>query len=607
MLIIENPGDGIHLTARISGDNFWRLRDILASQAISRYHRQTKTWFFDLNCLEPILDDVQTMSKYERIHISKGAEDTFNNWKAFIDKRLALKTNSFHLPDIEEYFHADKFPEFQKRCANFLYRNKRAIVGLPTGAGKTPIYLAACAAGITRSQYEKVIFVCEPDGTQKMEKEVHKFLDWKTFRVHGPPKRRYKIYADWIQDPDPGFLIISYATIRGRIIKPQRKNGRRNPDYSQSEVKLLKDAMGSITYAIINDEVQNCKHHNSLQSYAMQYLEKGAEACYGGSATYIEGRLTELYGVFKVTRPDVFGTASRFVGRHVNKGARIEKDKWIRIEEAKKKVAPFVVRFRQDEFDDEGILPKEVYKDYWSTLSTNQRKLYKIIMEEEEKKRQEFLAKKAKRLGKSIDDVSAGVGDNLWRMTRERQCCLFPEILDSNLRGESPKFDLLVKLIDEFDPDEKIIIFCHFIPAVEILLRDLSEYWNTIGIHGDMRVNVEDVKEKYMTDPDVKILVTSDKLQKTHDLNVGRTLINFDVLWNPAWMTQRKGRITRAFGKHPQVLIYTMLTKNTVEQYMFRELIEPKQGMMIDFMDDGIESTHITREVIETVYDGYKG
>ena len=605
MIIVENPGDGKHFTVRFSGTQFWHIKNIMSLQSAGAYRKKEKLWYIPHNVLDPFLNDIRVrFGDEERMHISESAQTAYDNWNTLIQKRIRAKTEG-HLPDISDYFKAKKFPRFQELGANFLYRNRFAIVGDRTGSGKTVMTLAATVAGIIQNQYAKIIFLCEPDAKEKMAGEVVKFTDWRTFIAHGPPKKRYAIYNDFLQDPDPGYLIMAYSTARIGIIRPNYRQRRYVPDYSNSEVKILMDALGNLPYGMIIDEVQNCKHHNSLQSFGTQYLMKKANCCYGASATYIEGRLTELFGVFRIIRPTVFSTPSKFENRHVNKSAFAEKDKWIRVREAKMKTEPYVIR--RKEFDDEGVLPKEDYKDYWVTLTKKQRELYRAVMEEEQKKRNEYLEKLATKRGCSVGDILGFGGDALWRMIRERQCCLFPETIDPDLEGESPKFDELVRLIDEFPPNDKIIIFCHFQKPVELLITRLNDYWRTIGLHGGMKVDVEDIKRQYMTDPDIKILVTSDKLQKSHDLNAGRVLINFDVLWNPAWMTQRKGRITRAFGKFDQVLIYTILTRNTVEDYMFNEVLEPKRKMMTDYMDDGTESRHITREAIEVVYERYRG
>ena len=604
-IIIHSVGDGNHLGVQLRGHNWPLLLNLVQALPNRQWDEDNRRWLIPVNLLPALQRDAEDLPRIVedidpiQISLSTGAQELYGNWRHSIDRRYALQKG---LPDqvpdrlgLDGMFLAPKFPRYQQVGAYFLYQSKRVICGDPTGTGKTPVALAATALGFSRDAYKKAVFVCEAQLKDKMAGEVEKFVPWPAFVAHGTPRQRNKTYRDFAGYPDPAYLIIGMPTCRQGIVRPNRKKGIHRWNFEHSEVLKIRQLVEGPTVLII-DEIQHLKHYASLQTRGVEILARAASHVYGLSATYIEGRLEELHSVFRVLRPTVFGDFWGFSNRYINPNAWEETDKYLRVSEAKELARPYVIRRRSDDIDDEDALPKVLFLNHEIALSVNQRALYREVMDKEQRKREEMI---------ELRGYSRNT-DSLWKMNRERQACLFPEIIDPSIT-ESPKFDYLVNLIEDTERDAKFVIFSFFQRPVEILIQRLGRIWNTIGLHGGMKVDRGAILNEFQTNPEIKILVSSDLWRQGQDMEAARHLINFDLLWNPAHMAQRAGRIRRFTSEFRNLVVHTLITTKTVEEHMFKNKIEPKQKLMLDFMDDGYEGHAVSRETIRDIVRNYRG
>jgi len=74
-----------------------------------------------------------------------------------------------------------------------------------------------------------------------------------------------------------------------------------------------------------------------------------------------------------------------------------------------------------------------------------------------------------------------------------------------------------------------------------------------------------------------QVLLSSEAAGEGRNLQFCRTMINFDVPWNPMRIEQRVGRIHRV-GQEREVHIYNLSARNTIEDYLL-EIIDQKLNM----------------------------
>ena len=154
------------------------------------------------------------------------------------------------------------------------------------------------------------------------------------------------------------------------------------------------------------------------------------------------------------------------------------------------------------------------------------------------------------------------------------------ELADQSTRIQAwAKADALEKLLLAIlnDPAEKVIIFTHFRRTLERLAERLRGLGlSFVTYHGQM-----DMKSKNQAIADfehhAQVLLSTEAAGEGRNLQFCRTMINFDIPWNPMRIEQRVGRIHR-IGQNREVRIFNLSARGTVEDYLL-EILDQKLNM----------------------------
>ncbi|MCM8772322.1 MAG: SNF2-related protein [Candidatus Omnitrophica bacterium] len=170
---------------------------------------------------------------------------------------------------------------------------------------------------------------------------------------------------------------------------------------------------------------------------------------------------------------------------------------------------------------------------------------------------------------------------------------LFEDILkkfqDLKLKENDPKVEELIKCIEEFLKDRKVVIFTEYIDTAKYLEEKLDKFKDIIlpaygnlnkstinAIYENFDAQYEKQKDQY------KILLATDKLSEGFNLNRAGVVINYDIPWNPVRVIQRVGRINRIAKKvYDEIYIVNFFpTEKGADIVKSREIAQNKMFMI---------------------------
>lgn len=120
---------------------------------------------------------------------------------------------------------------------------------------------------------------------------------------------------------------------------------------------------------------------------------------------------------------------------------------------------------------------------------------------------------------------------------------------------------------------EKVIIFTEFIATQQYIMSRLTRQgYRCLAFDGRCSTSKKEwTKSLFRDHPGVRALVSTETGGEGINLQFCRTMINYDLPWNPMRIEQRIGRIHR-LGQTRDVLIYNIFTRGTIEEHVLRLL-----------------------------------
>jgi len=120
---------------------------------------------------------------------------------------------------------------------------------------------------------------------------------------------------------------------------------------------------------------------------------------------------------------------------------------------------------------------------------------------------------------------------------------------------------------------EKVVVFTHYRRTLENLHIVLTAAGISAGVyHGGLSTGEKDaVISKFQGE--LPVLLSTEAGGEGRNLQFCRTLVNFDLPYNPMRIEQRVGRIHRIGQKRP-VVIYNLAAEETLEDYLLKILDE---------------------------------
>jgi len=137
----------------------------------------------------------------------------------------------------------------------------------------------------------------------------------------------------------------------------------------------------------------------------------------------------------------------------------------------------------------------------------------------------------------------------------------------------------LVRALKSEDPDWRILVFTLRKETARFIERALDREGlrNVLAVvRGDQgdRANKQAVLDFVSSPPKKRVLVSTDAGAEGVNLQACNVVVNFDLPWNPMVLEQRIGRIQRLGQAAEKVIVYNLVTEDSVEDAVVSRLYE---------------------------------
>ena len=170
---------------------------------------------------------------------------------------------------------------------------------------------------------------------------------------------------------------------------------------------------------------------------------------------------------------------------------------------------------------------------------------------------------------------------------------------------ENSKMKVIEQIVNQ--DSEKVIIFTEFLATQQYIMAQLANMGlKSLPFDGSCSANRKEwIKGLFREHPHVKALVCTETGGEGINLQFCRTLINYDLPWNPMRIEQRIGRIHR-LGQTRDVRIFNLYTKDTVEEHVIRLLAEKINLFQtvvgdLDLILDVFSRNSLEQHILETM------
>ena len=359
------------------------------------------------------------------------------------------------------------------------------------------------------------------------ENEINKFTPGLTYYIYHGTNRIFPL-------DDYDIILTSYGVVR-------------------LDIEMFLD---KTWFLCVIDEAQNIKNPNTVQTKAIKEVPARVKIALTG--TPIENRLLDYWSIFDFVNKGYLSTKENFKTRYVVPIEKLEKEDVLN--NLRTIAKPFVMRRLKIDDDIKKELPEKFINDIYATLTKNQIKLYKRVLEDIF-----FDIENAKGIERK--------GIILKILTALKQICNHPTQYSGTVKpkiSDSGKMELLADILHNIlDNNEKVIIFTQYVEMGKLIQKLISKKFKeeVLFLHGSQSLKEKtELINTFQECPDYKIFVATLKTGGTGlNLTAAQNVIHYDLWWNPAVENQATDRVHR-IGQHKDVMVYRFITKGTLEE-----------------------------------------
>jgi superfamily II DNA or RNA helicase len=317
-------------------------------------------------------------------------------------------------------------------------------------------------------------------------------------------------------------------------------------------------------HGLILDESQQIKNPESLSFKALRLINAKFKLALSG--TPVENNLEDLWSQMTIVNPGMLGSREFFRSKFA---LPIQKNKdEDQANKLRNLISPFILRRMKQQVAKE--LGDKVETTLTVEMTDKQRKLYDKVR---------FLFKN--QIENEFETNNAGAKFKVLEgLTKLRQICCHPQLLDADSKADSAKLELMLETLqDVVKEGHKVLVFSQFTSMLSIVKTKLGEL-NIPYSYLDGKTNKrEQVVQEFTDNPDIPVFLISLKAGGVGiNLTCADYVFIYDPWWNPAVESQAVDR-THRIGQDKTVFVYRFVTKDSVEEKIM-ELQETKKELV---------------------------
>jgi len=316
----------------------------------------------------------------------------------------------------------------------------------------------------------------------------------------------------------------------------------------QTEIETLKEVQFS---TIVADEAQALKNPQAKRSKAAMLLKGDFKIITTG--TPIENHLAELWSLFNFINPGLLGSLESFNSQF---SIAIEQGDQIAAEQLRTLIKPFILRRLKSQVLTE--LPARTDINLSIKADSEELAFYESCRQQAV---ESLKANKSQNSGKQKLQILAEI-------TRLRQACCHPKLINSDLTISSAKQAAFIELVEELvENNHKALVFSQFVGHLallkaELIKRNISfQYLDGSTAAKKRQQAVND----FQSGQGDLFLISLKAGGSGLNLTAADYVIHMDPWWNPAVEDQASDRAHR-MGQQRPVTIYRMIMENSIEQ-----------------------------------------
>jgi SNF2 family DNA or RNA helicase len=486
---------------------------------------------------------------------------------------------------------------FQQEASERMVERGQMLLAMVMGAGKTPTTLSTIEALIEDNEISRVCVVVPSSLKYQWLREIKKFTTSKAIVIDGTPKQREKL---WRLSIGCQYVIVNTESLTKDIIhwEAMRFN------------------------AMVIDEATIIKSFTSKRSKMLKKL--GAKCHYRFALTGqpIENKPEELFSIMQFVDSSVLGKFDSFDRTFIVRDHFGKPTRYRNLRQLNDSMSEAMVRKTRDDIKDQ--LPEVITQVIPVQFDNSMAGVYERIATDLLDEIQKAITSN----GRSFDlwahyhggQGNEAQGQIMSRLTVLRMLCDNPRLVvesakafndpTQNTEGsayaskilaegwlpetfKTPKLDTVIEYIKDVlneDPTNKVVLFSFFKKNLRLIQEATKGLTQSVLFMGGMGADQRDVaKQKFATDDNVRLFLSSDAGGYGVDLPQANYLISYDLPWSAGKLDQREARIIRLSSTHPHVTVVSFVMKGSIEERQY-EMLQQKREINKAFIDKGYDS-----------------